>query len=101
MSKRINRRKREKIVANIAIAVAIIATIILINVIRDIRVEHFINNAEIVKVVVGNGHGITHYSSQFRPEWIKVEEYNILITELNNLPQSGEIYSGQIIKFYK
>lgn len=101
MSRRINRRKKEKVVAIIAIAIAIIATIILINVIRDIRVEHFINNAEIVKIVVGNGHGITHYSSQFRPEWIKVEEYNILITELNNLPQSGEIYSGQIIKFYK
>ena len=101
MSRRINRRKREKITAIIAIVVAIIATIILINVIRDIRVENFINNAEIVEVVVGDGHGITHYSSQFRPEWIKVEEYNILITELNNLPQSGEIYSGQIIKFYK
>ena len=101
MSRRINRRKREKITAIIAIVVAIIATIMLINVIHDIMVENFINNAEIVEVVVGSGHGITHYSSQFRPEWIKVEEYNILITELNNLPQSGEIYSGQVIKFYK
>lgn len=101
MSRRINRRKREKITAIIAIVVAIIATIILINVIRDIRVENFINNAEIVEVVVGDGHGIKHYESHFRPDYMSIDEYHELIEELNNLPKSGEIYSGQVIKFYK
>lgn len=100
MSKRINRR-REKIVAIIAIAVAIIATIILINVIDDIRVENFVNNAEIVEVSVGGGHGVKHYEDQFRPDFMSIDEYHQLIEDLNDLPQSGEIYSGQVIKFYK
>lgn len=102
MSRRINRRKREKIAAIIAIAVAIIATIILINVIHNIRVENFINNAEIVEVVVGDGNGLDDYGYQFKPDFMNdIREYRDIIIELNNLPQSGEIYSGQIIKFYK
>lgn len=101
MSRRINRRKREKIVTIIAIAVAIIATIMLFNVIDDIRVENFVNNAEIVEVVVEGGHGVKHYEGQFRPDFMSIDEYHQLIEDLNDLPQSGEIYSGQIIKFYK
>lgn len=101
MSRRINRRKRENIVAIIAIAVAIIATIMLFNVIDDIRVENFVNNAEIVEVIVGGGHGVKHYEDQFRPDFMSIDEYHELIEDLNNLPQSEEIYAGQIIKFYK
>lgn len=101
MSRRINRRKKEKIVAIIAIAVAIIATIMLFNVIDDIRVENFLNNAEIIEVSVGGGHGVKHYEDQFRPDCMSIDEYHELIEDLNNLPQNEEIYSGQIIKFYK
>ena len=96
-----SRRKKEEILAIIAIAVAIIATIILINVIDDIRVENFVNNAEIVEVSVGGGHGVKHYEDQFRPDFMSIDEYHQLIEDLNDLPHSGEIYSGQIIKFYK
>lgn len=101
MSKRINRREREKIAAIIAIAVAIIATIMLFDVIHDIKVENFVNNAEVIEVVVGGGHGVKYYEGQFRPYYMSVDEYHELIEELNNLPDSGEIYSGQVIKFYK
>lgn len=101
MSRKTNRRKREIIAAIIAIAVAIIATIILFDVIRDIRVENFVNNAEIVEISVGGGHGVKHYEGQFRPDFMSIDEYHELIEDLNNLPESGEIYLGQIIKFYK
>lgn len=90
-----------RITISLTIIAGIIAAIVAPSIYKAKKINVFVNNAEIIEVVVGDGHGITHYSSQFRPEWIKVEEYNILITELNNLPQSGEIYSGQIIKFYK
>ena len=101
MSRRINRRKREKIVVIIMITVAIIATIMLVNVIDDIRVDNFVNNAEIVEISAGEGHGVKHYEGQFRPDFMSIDEYHQLIEDLNDLPQSGEIYSGQVIKFYK
>ncbi len=94
--------RRRKIRGAITITIIIvIITMITMPFRHKAKVNNFCKNAEIVEVMACDGHGITHYASQFRPEWINIEEYNILIRELNNLPQSGEIYSGQIIKFYK
>ena len=93
-------RKERKMVAG-AIAIAIIAIISLFNVIHDVKIDNFINNAEIVEVSVGNGNGLDYYCYQVKPDFIEIDEYRHLIMEENNLPQSGEIYSGQVIKLYK
>lgn len=81
--------------------VAVIIAVIAIPSIRKANVNNFVNNAEIVEIVVGDGHGINHYEGQFRPNFISIDEYHQLIEDLNDLSQSGEIYAGQVIKFYK
>lgn len=82
-------------------SVAVIIAVIAMPLIHKANVNNFVNNAEIIEISVGNGHGIDHYCYQVKPDFIDIEEYRHIIMEENNLPQSGEIYSGQIIKFYK
>lgn len=81
--------------------IAVVIAAIAMPLIHKAKVDNFINNAEIVEISVGNGHGIDYYCYQVKPDFIEIDEYRYLIMEENNLPQSGEIYSGQIIKFYK
>ena len=100
MSKKRLIRGIKRITTFLAIVTAII-TVISIPLIHKARVNDFINNAEIVEIAVGEGHGVKHYEGQFRPDSMSIDEYHQLIEDLNDLPQSGEIYSGQIIKFYK
>jgi hypothetical protein len=82
-------------------SVAVIIAVIAMPLIHKANVNNFVNNAEIVEISVGEGHGVKHYEDQFRPDFMSIDEYHELIEDLNNLPQSGEIYSGQVIKFYK
>lgn len=90
-----------RIIASLTIIAVVIAAIAM-PFLHKARVNNFVKNAEIVEISVGNGLGIDHYCSQFKPSFIEDKrEYRSLIEKLNDLPQSGEIYSGQIIKFYK
>jgi hypothetical protein len=82
-------------------SVAVIIAVISTPLIHKAKVNNFISNAEIVEVSVREGNGLDHYCYQFKPEMMDIEEYRYLIMEENNLPQSGEIYSGQVINFYK
>lgn len=81
--------------------IAVVIAVIAMPLIYKARVNNFVNNAEIVEISVSNGHGLDYYCYQVKPDFIKIDEYRNIIMEQNNLPQSGEIYSGQIIKFYK
>lgn len=81
--------------------ITVVIAVIAMPLIHKANVNNFVNNAEVVEISVGEGHGVNHYEGQFRPDFMSIDEYHQLIEDLNDLPQSGEIYSGQIIKFYK
>lgn len=100
MSQKQIMRGIKRITVSLTIIAVVIAAIAM-PLIHKARVNNFINNAEIIEISVGNGHGIDHYCYQVKPDFIEIDEYRHLIMEENNLPKSGEIYSGQIIKFYK
>lgn len=100
MSKKRLMRGKKRITGFLAIAIVIIA-VFAMPLIHKARVNDFINNSEIVEISVSNGHGLDYYCYQVKPDFIEIDEYRHLIMEENNLPQSGDIYAGQIIKFYK
>ena len=100
MSKKRLMRGIGRITISLTIIAVIIAAIVT-PLIHKEKINDFVNNAEIVEVVVGGGHGIGHYEGQFRPDFMSIDEYHQLIEDINELDESGEIYSGQVIKFYK
>ena len=55
-------------------SVAVIIAVIAMPLIHKVNVNNFVNNAEIVEVSVGGGHGIGHYEGQFRPDFISIDE---------------------------
>lgn len=102
MSRKRLMRGIKRIVIFLVVVSAFITVITLPSRIHKAMVNNFCENAEIIEIVVNDGHGIDFYSSQFKPSFIEdMREYRQLIIDLNDLPKSGAIYSGQIIKFYK
>lgn len=101
MSKRRLVRGIGRITVCLTIIAVVIAVIAMPFIYKAKKINDFVNNAEIVEVVVGGGHGIKHYEGQFRPDFISIDQYHQLIKDLNDLPQNEEIYAGQIFKFYK
>ena len=99
-----SRKRLMRGIGRITICLTIIAVVIAaiaIPLIHKANVNNFVNNAEIIEISVGGGHGAKHYEDEFRPDFMSIDEYHQLIEDLNDLHKSGEIYSGQIIKFYK
>ena len=59
--------------------IAVVVAAIVMPLIHKSNVNNFVNNAEIIEISVGGGHGVKHYEAQFRPDFISIDEYHQLI----------------------